>query len=188
MAQRLQRGWLKKERRIPGDTWILYFRTIRKSDGKRVENKVSIGLVKDFPDKSSAWAEVERLHLQINPVDSRRGVTFADLVLHYAGHELLERPESIHPKAHTTTPERYLQAFLGYQNMLLEIPLMFAEVAEWRTLETALRAVRSLETGVSLIKRQLKLLTASVLKLGALALCRSNTSRHLVELAELGPS
>jgi integrase len=77
---------------------------------KRVENKVSIGLVKDFPDKSSAWAEVERLHLQINPVDSRRGVTFADLVLHYGGHELLERAESIHPKAHTT--------IMGYERVL----------------------------------------------------------------------
>ena len=111
MAQRLQRGWLKKEHRIPGETWILYFRTIRKSDGKRVENKVSIGLVKDFPDKSSAWAEVERLHLQINPPDSRRGATFADLALHYAGHELLERAESIHPKAPTTImgDERILQ-------------------------------------------------------------------------------
>jgi hypothetical protein len=110
MAQRLQRGWLKKENRIPGETWILCFRTIRKSDGKGVENKVSIELVKDFSDKSSAWAEVERLHLQINPVDSRRGVTFADLALHYAGHELLERAESIHPKAHTT--------IMGYERVL----------------------------------------------------------------------
>jgi hypothetical protein len=67
MAQRLQRGWLKKENRIPGETWILYFRTIRKSDGKRVENKISIGLVKDSPDKSSAWAESERLHLYLGP-------------------------------------------------------------------------------------------------------------------------
>jgi hypothetical protein len=67
MAQRLQRGWLKKENRIQGETRILYFRTIRKSDGKRVENKVSIGLVKDFPDKSSAWAEVERLQSPSQP-------------------------------------------------------------------------------------------------------------------------
>jgi hypothetical protein len=46
-----------------------------------VENKIAIGLVKDFPEKSRAWAEVERLHLDINQVDSRRGVTFADLLL-----------------------------------------------------------------------------------------------------------
>lgn len=110
MAQRRQRGWLKKEKRCHGETWMFYFRMIRKSDAKRVENKVPIGLVKDFPDKSRAWAEVERLHLQINPVDSRRGVTFADLALHYAEHELVERAESIHPKAHTT--------IMGYERVL----------------------------------------------------------------------
>jgi hypothetical protein len=102
MAQRQQRGWLKKESRIPGETWMLHFRTTRKSDGRRVENKIPIGLVRDLPDKLTAWAEVERLHLPINPVDSRRGVTFGELVLHYAEHELVERTESIHPKAHTT--------------------------------------------------------------------------------------
>ena len=81
---------------------MLFFRTTRKSDGQRVENKVPIGLVKDFPDKSCAWAEVERLHLPINQVDSRWSVTFADLAHHYAEHELSEYAESIHPKAHTT--------------------------------------------------------------------------------------
>jgi integrase len=102
MAQRRQRGWLKKENRIQGKTWAFYFRTTRKSDGKRVENKIPIGLLRDLPDKSAAWAQVERLHLPINPMDSRRGVTFSDLALHYAAHELVERSESIHPKAHTT--------------------------------------------------------------------------------------
>src|SRR6202035_4596406 len=61
-----------------------------------------IGLVKDFPDKSCAWAEVERQHLHINQVDFRGCVTFADLAHHYAQHELVEPTESIHPKAHTT--------------------------------------------------------------------------------------
>jgi hypothetical protein len=69
------------------------FRTTRKSDGRRAENKIPIGLARELPDKRSAWAEVERLHLPINPVDSRRGVTFGDLVLHYAEHELVERSE-----------------------------------------------------------------------------------------------
>jgi hypothetical protein len=62
MVQRRQRGWLKKESRIPGETWVLYFRTTRKSDGRRVENKIPIGLIRDLPDKRTAWAEVERLH------------------------------------------------------------------------------------------------------------------------------
>jgi hypothetical protein len=92
----------KKKIRIPGETWVLHFRTTRKSDCRRVENKIPIGLVRDLLDKQTAWAELERLHLLINPVDSRRGVTFGDLVLHYTEHELVERSESIHPKAHTT--------------------------------------------------------------------------------------
>jgi hypothetical protein len=71
MAQRHQRGWLKKEMRAEGETWVLFFRTTRKSDGKRVENKVRIGLAKDLPNKASAWAEVDRLHLHLNPVNSR---------------------------------------------------------------------------------------------------------------------
>ena len=95
MAQRRQRGWPKKEIRTQGETWVLYFRTTRKFDGRRVENKIPIGFVRDFPDKSSAWAEVERLHLALNPVDSRQGVTFADLAQHYAEHELVDRSASI---------------------------------------------------------------------------------------------
>ena len=122
MAQRRQRGWLKKENRIQGETWVLHFRKTRKSDGKRVENKVPIGLLRDIPDKSTAWARVESLHLPINPMDSRRGVTFSDLALHYAARELVERSESIHPKAHTTikgyerVPEKPLAATMGQQN------------------------------------------------------------------------
>ena len=102
MAQRRQRGWLKRERRGQGETWMLFFRTTRKFDGKRVENKVPIALVKDFPDKSSVWTEVERLHLHINHMELRRGVTFADLAQHCAEHELADYTDSIHPKAHTT--------------------------------------------------------------------------------------
>ena len=102
MTRRHQRGWLKKEKRTQGETWVLFFRAGRKSDGKRVENKIPIGLVKDFPDKSCVWAEVERQHLHINQVDFRGCVTFADLAHHYAEHELVEPTESIHPKAHTT--------------------------------------------------------------------------------------
>ncbi len=49
MAQRHQRGWLKKEKRAQGETWVLFFRTTRQSDSKRVENKVPIGLVRHLP-------------------------------------------------------------------------------------------------------------------------------------------
>src|ERR1700686_3434154 len=102
MARRHQRGWLKKEKRSQGETWMLFFRTVRKSDGKRVENKIPIGLVKDFPNKSDVRAEVERQHLHIKQVDFRGCVTVADLAHHYAEHELGERTASINAKAHTT--------------------------------------------------------------------------------------
>ena len=83
MAQRHQRGWLKKERRNNGETWMLFFRTTRESDGKRVEQKVAVGTVRDLPTKASAWAEVERQHIQINKPDFRKRATFADLAQHY---------------------------------------------------------------------------------------------------------
>ena len=94
MAQRHQRGWLKKEKRAQGETWVLFFRTTRQSDGKRVENKIPIGLVRHLPDANNAWAQVERLHVPINGVDVRRGLTFGDLAQHYAEHELVECSES----------------------------------------------------------------------------------------------
>ena len=92
MKRRHQHGWLKKEKRSQGETWVLFFRTVRKSDGKRVENEIPIGLVKDFSSTNSAWEEVERQHLHINQVDFRGCVTFADLAHHYAEHELVAPP------------------------------------------------------------------------------------------------
>ena len=92
MAQRHQRGWLKKEQRKEGETWMLFFRTTRESDGKRVEQKIAVGMVREFPTKGTAWAEVERQHLiQINKPDFRGRVTFADLAQHYMQHELASR-------------------------------------------------------------------------------------------------
>src|SRR6266481_3031144 len=102
MAQRHQRGWLKKELRSNGKTWMLFSRTTRESDGKRVEHKIPIGLVRDFPTKSGAWAEVEKQHLNINTADFRVRVTFADLAQHYQQHELGEQTDTVAPKAHTT--------------------------------------------------------------------------------------
>jgi len=118
MMRKHQRGWIKKETRRQGETWVLFFRTIRKDDGKRVENKIPICLVRDFPDNNSAWAEVEKQHLQINQVDFRGCVTFADLAHHYAEHELVEPTESIHPKAHTT--------IAGYERVLRKTPAFSA--------------------------------------------------------------
>ena len=136
MAQRHQRGWLKQEMRVGGPTWALFFRAARKSDGRRVEHKVTIGLLKDFPDKTSAWAEVEKLHLHLNQVDSRGKMTFADLVHHYAEHELVEPTESIHPKAYTTIKgyERVLlNRLLPRWGQRIALSIQPLEVEEWLT-------------------------------------------------------
>src|SRR5713226_8828782 len=134
MTHRHQRGWLKKEKRSQGETWVLFFRTVRKSDGKRVEDKIPIGLVKDFSSEGCAWAEVERQHLHINQVYSRGGATFADLAHHYAEHELVEPTESIHPKAHTTIRgyERVLRnRLLPQWGNRVALGLEPLEVEEW---------------------------------------------------------
>ena len=136
MAQRHQRGWLKQEMRAEGPTWVSFFRTARKSDGRRVEHKVPIALLKDFPDKTSAWAEVDTLHLHLNQVDSLGKITFADLAHHYFDHELVEQTESVHPKAYTTIQgyERVLRNRLlprwGHRIALGIQPL---EAEEWLT-------------------------------------------------------
>jgi len=134
MTHRHQRGWLKKENRSQGETWVSFFRIVRKSDGKRVENKIPIGLVQDFSSKSCAWAEVERQHLHINQVDFRGCVIFADLADHYAEHELVEPTESIHPKAHTTIRgyERVLRnRLLPQWGNRVALGLEPLEVEEW---------------------------------------------------------
>jgi hypothetical protein len=139
MARRHQRGWLQIENRSYGKTWVLFFRAVRKSDGKRVENKIPIGLLKDLPTKSSAWEEVQRQHLHINQVDFRGCVTFGDLAQHYAEHELRGPRESVNPKAHTTIRgyERVLRnRLLPQWGNRVALSLEPLEVEQWlRTLK-----------------------------------------------------
>ena len=68
---RFQRGSLRVESRSKGDTWVLRYFITRPFDGRRVEHKLPVGLVRDFPTEHSAWEEVQRqhLHLQINKTD-----------------------------------------------------------------------------------------------------------------------
>lgn len=99
---RFQRGSLRVESRKNGNTWVLRYFVTRHSDGRRVEHKVAIGLVHDFPTQSAAWAEVERQHLQLNEPDFKARVKFAHLAQHFMSHELGEQTETADPKSHTT--------------------------------------------------------------------------------------
>jgi len=101
---RFQRGSLRVESRKNGPTWVLRYFVTRPSDSRRVEHKIAVGLVHDFPCESAAWAAVQKQHLQtqINQSDFRGHVTFADLAQHYIRHELGEQTEAVAPKSHTT--------------------------------------------------------------------------------------
>jgi hypothetical protein len=93
---RYQRGSLRIEDRKRGPTWVLRHYVTRQIDGKRVEHKIPVGLVRDVKTESAAWAEVERQQLgqQINAPTARGRVTFSDIALHYVKTELLERAPS----------------------------------------------------------------------------------------------
>jgi len=133
---RHQQGWLKQEMRAGDKTWVLFFRAVRKSDGKRVEHKVPIGLVRDFPDEASARDEVDKLYLPLNQADPRGKATFADLAHHYSGHELVEHTESVHPKAYSTIRgyERILRnRLLPQWGNRIALGIQPLEVEEWLT-------------------------------------------------------
>jgi integrase len=95
---RFQRGFLRIEDRKAGKTWVLRYYATREEDGKRVERTLPVGLVRDLPSDSQAWAEVEKMHLNINQPGITGRVTFADLANVYIKHELGEDSD----KSHTT--------------------------------------------------------------------------------------
>ena len=43
---------------------------VRTADGRRVENTLPVGFLRDFPSEKAAWREVDRLGL--NPYQQRR--------------------------------------------------------------------------------------------------------------------
>jgi hypothetical protein len=79
---------------------VLRFKTTRKKDGKRVEHKVPVGLVREFPSKSSAWVEVQRQHFNVNAPDFRGAVKFS--AEHYIQNELGDQSDTVDPKSHST--------------------------------------------------------------------------------------
>src|SRR5882762_1509071 len=79
-----QRGSLKKVKRREGEIWVLRYR-VTNSDGRRVENVMPIGLVREFPKDKDAWREADRLGLYVrvndSPLPSR--IRFDFLAEHY---------------------------------------------------------------------------------------------------------
>jgi integrase len=114
---RFQRGSLRRELRSRGDTWVLRFNQTRESDGKRVERTFPIGLLRNFPSESSAWAEGHRLDIlsSINnkPDFKSPKVTFGMLADRFITDELGEH-HLVTKRAHSTkhTYKMYLRLYL----------------------------------------------------------------------------
>jgi len=64
-----QRGSLKKVKRREGEIWVLRYR-VTNSEGRRVENVMPIGLVREFPKDEDARREADRLGLPVRINDS----------------------------------------------------------------------------------------------------------------------
>lgn len=109
-----QRGSLKQEKRKEGVTWLLRYR-INSPNGKRVENKLPIGLVQDFPTKGDAWREADRLGLgnRINSEEYASGpIKFAALAEFYLKTDYGE--DAGRPKSDNSIPivEHYVRDYL----------------------------------------------------------------------------
>src|SRR5439155_6392240 len=98
-----QRGSLKKVKRRGGEIWVLRYR-VTNSDGRRVENVMPIGLVREFPKDKDARREADRLGLPVrindSPVPGR--IHFDFLAEHYLKADF--GADSVRPKsAYTIT-------------------------------------------------------------------------------------
>jgi Phage integrase, N-terminal SAM-like domain len=104
---RYQNGSVRIERRSDGPTWVYRFQVTR-SDGKRVEHKTALGLVRDSgPSEKDAWQEVDRQRLRANANHYQpfRGnpTTYGQLCQHYMQNELQEdQSDATIEKAYTT--------------------------------------------------------------------------------------
>ena len=96
-----QRGSLVKLHRKAGDIWVLRYREIR-DGGKRVQNDLLVGCVRDFPKEKDAWREVDRLGLllRINAQQIDDRMRFRALAEHYLTHDV--GPDALRPKSERT--------------------------------------------------------------------------------------
>ena len=96
-----QRGSLKQVPRKEGDTWVLRYR-VTNTEGRRVENTTTIGLVRDFPSEKAAWREVDKLALglRINETPAAGRIHFDALAEHYLRADV--GADALRPKSENT--------------------------------------------------------------------------------------
>jgi integrase len=108
-----QRGSLKKLRRKEGETWMLRYR-VTNAEGRKVENTLPVGLVRDLPSEKAAWCEVDKrgLLVRINEAPSAIRIRFNQLAEHYLRVDFGE--DAVRPKSDTTVPnvKRYARKYL----------------------------------------------------------------------------
>jgi integrase len=97
-----QRGSLKQVPRKEGNIWVLRYR-VTNADGRRVENALPIGLVRDFPTEKAAWREADKLalHIRINEAPAPGRIRFDALAEHYLRADF--GPDATRPKSEGTT-------------------------------------------------------------------------------------
>jgi len=108
-----QRGALRKVHRKAGEIWVLRYR-VTHADGRRVENTLPVGLVRDFPKGRDAWREVDRLGLliRINDESTDTRIRFDALAEHYLKADF--GADAVRPKSVNTIPivEHYVRDYL----------------------------------------------------------------------------
>jgi integrase len=118
-----QRGSLKKVKRREGEIWVLRYR-VTNSEGRRVENVMPIGLVREFPKDEDARREADRLGLPVrindSPLPGR--IQFDFLAEHYLRADF--GADSVRPKSANTIShvEHIVRAYL--------VPRFGNEIAE----------------------------------------------------------
>jgi len=118
-----QCGSLKQVPRKEGETWVLRYR-VSNAEGRRVENTLPVGLVRDFPNEKAAWREVDKLGLRtrVNEAPALYRIRFNQLCEHYLRADFGE--DAMRPKSEGTT--------LNMQHIVRDflVPRFGAEIAE----------------------------------------------------------
>src|SRR5258708_15766879 len=118
-----QRGSLKKVRRKEGETWVLRYR-VTNPDGRRVENVMRIGLVRQFPKDKDAWREADGFGfgIRINDTPAPSHASFHFLAEHYLRADF--GADTVRPKSANTINhvEHIVRAYL--------VPRFGNEIAE----------------------------------------------------------
>src|SRR5258708_10057740 len=120
-AMSYQRGSLKKVKRREEEIWVLRYR-VTNSDGRRVENVMPIGLVRQFPKDKDALREANRLGLSVKINEAPTRVSFLFLAEHYLKADFgadAVRPKSVNTISHV---EQVVRAYL--------VPRFGNEIAE----------------------------------------------------------